>query len=279
MIEPFRMLLIWPTPAHALALASCARRSSTVLSLSFFRSAYAVISSKLRYSRNVPAKVNGQIVQTRRKTQDISDLHASALSPLERLIAESAIMEALCLAFGHALTGSQSPGLRISCLRARVEAARRPRRGTGGRQWADRGVRPAGDAPDSIAFTRHRTYTHSIGAVAVVGLIAAFASWRFRLRAERYGGQVGARGVTPHESADVRGGVCLASAGSIGLASICTRRRFAGAVAVRLRLVLSASTCLDRRARASVHVAGDRAELLAIAQEMAILVPIAQRCG
>jgi membrane-bound metal-dependent hydrolase YbcI (DUF457 family) len=32
-------------------------------------------------------------------------------------------------------------------------------------------------APDlDLAFTRHRTYTHSIGAVAVVGLIAAFAS-------------------------------------------------------------------------------------------------------
>ena len=38
-------------------------------------------------------------------------------------------------------------------------------------------------APDlDLAFTRHRTYTHSVGAVVVVGLIAfAIADWRTRL--------------------------------------------------------------------------------------------------
>src|SRR5258706_15440046 len=117
----------------------------------------------------------------RQKTQDIRYLHASALSPLEprdcRICHHRAPMPS---PFGHSLAG-----LAVAWAADLLPGDRAWRAAPASASWyrrAGNGLTTAcavlAMAPDlDLAFTRHRTYTHSVGAVVIVGLVAAaFAS-------------------------------------------------------------------------------------------------------
>jgi hypothetical protein len=130
------------------------------------------------------AKVNGKIVQASPEDTEHQLLtRVITFAPSSAAIAESAIIgPPMPSPFGHSLAG-----LAVAWAADLLPGERAWRAAPATASW----YRRAGNgltatcamlamAPDlELLFTRHRTYTHSAGAVLIVGLGAAgFASWR-----------------------------------------------------------------------------------------------------